>query len=172
MTTKTPPTIHFIITGGTIDDLDYASEEKAPKNHQSLIPNLLKQARISLDYNFEVLMQKDSRVISDKDREIILNRCRDSKEIKIIITHGTATMPLTAQFLEKADLKKTIVLFGAAIPANKARSDALFNLGTAISAVQLLPAGIYITMNGKIFPADNVKKNLATGYFEELSKLN
>lgn len=168
MTTKTPPAIHFIITGGTIDDLDYTSEEKVPKNHQSLIPSLLKQSKLSISYTFEILMQKDSRVVTRTNRELILRKCKECKEDEVVITHGTATMVETAKFLTKGKLKKTIVLFGPAIQANKDKSDALFNLGTAISAVQLLPAGVYITMNGKIFTANNVKKNLTTGYFEEL----
>jgi L-asparaginase len=159
--------IKILITGGTIDDLDYEKEEDAPKNHQSLIPDLLSQARITLEYNTEILMQKDSRVITDKDREIILEKCKTSIEEKIIITHGTYTMPGTAKYLGKSDLHKTIVLFGAHIPANKDNSDAMFNLGTAFIAVQLLPKGVYILMNGKVFNWDNVKKDFPTGYFKE-----
>lgn len=75
-------------------------------------------------------------------------------------------MPDTAKYLGRKQLPKTIILFGAAIPANKDQSDALFNLGTAVSAVQLLPAGVYITMNGKVFSWENVKKNFDTGTFE------
>lgn len=76
------------------------------------------------------------------------------------------TMPITAKYLGKKNLKKTIVLLGAAIPGTKKNSDALFNIGAAFSAVQLLPDGVYITMNGKIFSWKNVKKNLTTGFFE------
>jgi len=159
--------IKFLITGGTIDDLDYDSEEKAPLNHQSLIPDLLKQARLSVDYEIEVLMQKDSRIVTDKDREIMFRKCQNAKENKIIITHGTMTMPDTAKFLGARKLPKTIVLLGSVRPANEESSDALFNIGTAVSAVQLLPNGVYLTMNGKIFEWNNVKKNLETGKFEQ-----
>jgi L-asparaginase len=124
--------VRILVTGGTIDDLDYDIEENAPENHQSLIPNLLKQARITSDYEVEMLMQKDSRVVNDKDRQLILERCKNCPEDKILITHGTFTMPETAKYLGKANLSKTIVLFGAAIPANKDSSDALFNLGGAL----------------------------------------
>lgn len=146
--------IRILITGGTIDDLDYEREEDAP-------------TRISLDYKVEILMQKDSRVITDKDRKLILGRCRDSEENKIIVTHGTFTMPQTAEYLDKANFNKTIVLFGSAIPANNDKSDALFNLGAAFTAVQLLSNGVYIVMNGKVFSWDNVQKNLSSGFFEE-----
>ena len=91
--------VRILITGGTIDDLDYDKEENAPKNHQSLIPNLLKRARITSDYEAEVIMQKDSRVVSNTDRELILNKCKTCTEDKIIITHGTFTMPETAKYL-------------------------------------------------------------------------
>lgn len=123
--------IKVLITGGTIDDLDYKSEEDAPKNHQSLIPDLLKQSRITSGYEVEILMQKDSRVVTDEDRQLILERCQNSTEDKIVISHGTFTMPESAKYLGKAKLNKTIVLFGAAIPANKDNSDALFNRGGA-----------------------------------------
>lgn len=159
--------IKVLITGGTIDDLDYSKGEDAPQNHQSLIPSLLQQARITADYTIDILMQKDSRVVTDEDREVILESCRHTSEEKIIITHGTFTMPVTAKYLGKANLDKTIVLFGAAIPANKDKSDSLFNLGTAFIACQLLPNGVYISMNGKIFNWDNVRKDFPTGTFQE-----
>jgi L-asparaginase len=159
--------IKVLITGGTIDDLDYEREEDAPQNHESLIPELLEQARVTPEYDSEILMQKDSRVITDKDRELILEKCKASSEDRIIITHGTYTMPGTAKYLGKVGLDKTIVLFGAHIPANKPNSDALFNLGTAFIAVQLLSKGVYVLMNGKVFTWDNVRKDFPTGYFKE-----
>ncbi len=158
--------IKILVTGGTIDDLDYEKEEDAPTNHQSLIPDLLKQARITSEYEVEVLMQKDSRVVTDDDRKLILERCQNAEEDKIIITHGTFTMPETAQYLGKANLNKTIVLFGAAVPANKDKSDALFNLGAAFIASQLSSHGVYVVMNGKVFNWDNVQKDFTTGDFK------
>lgn len=160
--------IKIFITGGTIDNLEYSDEKDAPKNHQSIIPALLKQARLAVGTDYEILMQKDSKFVNDADRKEILRKCQEAKEEKIVITHGTMTMPETAKFLLAANISKTVLLFGAAIPANRENSDALFNLGTAIAAVQILPKGVYISMNGKIFSADNVKKNLGTGIFEEL----
>ena|SRR3989344_4043193 len=159
--------IRVLITGGTIDNLEYDSEDKAPKNQKSIIPDLLKKSRIGLNYSVEEIIFKDSRFVNEGDRELLFQKCKKCQEDKIIITHGTMTMPLTAKYLGQKKLKKTIVLLGAAIPGNKENSDALFNLGLAFSAIQLLPKGVYITMNGKIFSWDNVKKNLDTGFFEK-----
>jgi L-asparaginase len=88
--------IKFLITGGTIDGLEYSSEAKQPRSHESLIPAMLKQGRLTTDYNVEVLMQKDSKFITDSDREVMLEKCIQAKESQIIITHGTITMTQTA----------------------------------------------------------------------------
>ena len=159
--------IKILITGGTIDNLDSKSGKNASRNQKTIIPKLLEQSRITASYSIDKVLFKDSRLISDEDRELILKKCREYKEDKIIITHGTATMALTAKYLGRKNIEKTIVLVGSAIPANKEKSDALFNLGFALAAAQLLPKGAYVTMNGKIFLWDNVKKNLKTGTFEK-----
>ena len=159
--------IKILITGGTIDDIEYSDEKDAPKDHPSLIPSLLKQARVTTNIQFEILMHKDSKFVTETDRELILQKCRETSKESIIITHGTVTMIDTAQFLLKANLQKTIVLLGASIPANRKNSDALFNLGSAITAAQLLDRGVYITMNGKVLPANHAKKNPIKDCFEE-----
>lgn len=160
--------IKIFITGGTIDDIEYSSVEKAPINHQSLIPSLLSTARIAVEYNYEILMQKDSKFIFDEDRELLLQKCRECSEDRILITHGTMTMTETARYLNTPSLSKTIVLTGANTPANKPNSDAFFNLGFAFSSVQSLPYGVYICMNGKVFNSEEVRKNFTTGYFETI----
>lgn len=160
--------IKILITGGTIDDLDYELQEDAPKNPKSYIPKKLKKARLTIDYSTEVLMMKDSRHITSEDRRLLINKCKDIEESKIIITHGTFAMPETAKVLGNENITKTIVLVGSAIPINKPDSEALLNLGAAIAAVQLLSPGVYVVMNGKIFTWDNVKKNFDTGFFEEV----
>jgi len=158
--------IKIFITGGTMDDLEYELLKDAPCNPQTYIPGKLNTARLTIKYSTEVLIMKDSRHITSEDRKRIHKKCQNCKEDKIIITHGTATMPNTAKYLGQQVQEKTIVLVGSAIPINKKGSDAFFNLGTAIAAVQLLPKGIYITMNGRIFTWDNVKKNFDKGIFE------
>ncbi|MBI2136317.1 asparaginase [Candidatus Woesearchaeota archaeon] len=158
--------IQIFTTGGTIDGLDYGSEDHAPKMHGSLVTKLLSHARITVEYSIEELFAKDSKFIIPKDRDFICQKCVECKKDKIIITHGTAAMALTAKCILQKNIPKTIVLTGAAIPINKENSDALFNLGAALTAVQSLGHGVYITMNGKIFSADNVRKNHAKGIFE------
>ncbi len=150
--------IKIFITGGTIDNLEYDDPKHAPNNQESLIPGLFKQSRITVPYDIEEIMFKDSKFVDDKDRELIAEKCKQCFEDKIIITHGTATMPLTAKYLDGKKINKTIVLLGAAFPANQQSSDALFNIGAAFSAVQFLAPGVYIVMNGQIFNANNVKK--------------
>ena len=158
--------IKVFVMGGTIDNLEYDSEAKVPKQ-KSMVPDLLKISRISVDYSVEEVCFKDSKFVNDSDRNLLLKRCKDCSEDKIIVTHGTMTMEMTAKHLGKGKLAKTIVLLGSAIPGNKKNSDALFNIGLGFAAVQLLPNGVYVAMNGKIFSNDNVKKNLKTGFFEK-----
>lgn len=159
-------TIRILTTGGTIDDFEYDSEDHAPISPKSLIPKLVQQARLTAKTEIEHVFAKDSKFITDADREKIFQTCLVSQEEAIVITHGTMTMSATAKYLGEKNIPKTIVLLGAAIPANREDSDALFNLGSAISAVQLLPRGVYILMNGQIFNWNNVTKNLDKGVFE------
>ena len=159
--------IRVLITGGTLDAFDYAKESDSPKRRYSLVPRIFEQSRITSDYSVSVLFLKDSKFITQKDRERIANECRACPEKRIFITHGSITMAQTAKFLAKKRLGKTIVLSGAIIPVTKRRSDSLFNLGFAFAAAQLLPAGVYVAMNGRVFGAGTVRKNLRTQRFEE-----
>lgn len=149
--------IKLFITGGTIDAEKIEKGDKYVYD-KTYIPEMLKRGKCKVDIESKVLFIKDSIYTTDSDREKILQNCKNCKENKIIITHGTDTMVETAQILGKEIKNKTIVLLGAMVPYNQKKSDALFNLGCAISAVQILPWGVYITMNGKIFSWDNVKK--------------
>jgi L-asparaginase len=160
-------TIRILITGGTIDceRIEQGDKYIFDKTH---LPEMLEQGRCKLNIESQVLFLKDSIYTTNEDRKKILLTCKDCKEERIIILHGTDTMPETALVLGKEIKDKTIVLLGAMIPYNQKKSDALFNLGCAVSAVQSLPKGVYITMNGKIFEWNNVKKNKELGLFETL----
>lgn len=160
-------TIRIFMTGGTIDCERIEDGEKYIFD-KTYVPKMLEQGKCKEDITTQVLFLKDSIYTTDEDRQNILNECKNCKEDKIIITHGTDTMPETAKILGPIIQDKTIVLLGAMIPYNQPNSDALFNLGTAISAVQLLGKGVYISINGKIFSWDNVRKNKELGLFEEL----
>jgi len=106
--------------------------------------------------------------MKDADRERVVASCRNSAEDRVVVTHGTDTMAETAAALTRAGLGKTVVLTGAMIPYAFGSSDGLFNLGSALSFAQVLPAGVYVAMNGRVFPGDRVRKNRETGVFEAL----
>ena len=159
--------IKLITCGGTID-CENIDEKNVYSFKESYIPKMLKQSRCNADIEIKFLMAKDSLLMDDKDRQRILEECKNSKEDILIITHGTDTMVETAKTLGNNIKNKTIVLLGAMVPYNQKDSDAMFNLGSAISAVQTLSPGVYISMNGKIFNWNNVKKNKKLLRFEEL----
>lgn len=161
--------VKVFVTGGTIDGLEYSSAEQEPADIKTLIPELLKSASVTVTHSIDVLMNKDSKFLTDEDRETILKNCQACKEKNIVVTHGTVTMAETAEFLNSKNLVKTIVLTGAMIPANQEGSDALFNLGGAFVAAESMPAGVYIVMNGQTFDADNVRKNIEKGVFEKIT---
>ena len=122
---------------------------------------------MQFDVSIELLMQKDSLEIDDDDRKLIFEKVASASERHILITHGTDTMILTALRLEKIR-DKVIVLTGAMQPATIIQSDAAFNVGGAIIALQTLPAGVYVVMNGKVFHPRKVRKNIALDRFEEV----
>ncbi len=160
--------IKIFTTGGTIDCDKIDANTNEYFFTDTHLPKMLEQARNKVDIEIEVLMMKDSLLMNDEDREKITKKCLSCYENKIIITHGTDTMPETAKYLGERVKNKTIILVGAIIPYNKDSSDALFNLGTAFANVQLLPKGVFISMNGKVLNWDNVKKNKKLGIFETL----
>ena len=160
--------IKILITGGTFDK-EYDELNGKLFFKDTHLPEILKLGRSNLNVSVRTLMMIDSLEMKDADREIIISHCKQCEEEKIIITHGTDTMDITAHELGKANLNKTIVLTGAMVPYKFCSSDGLFNLGSALAFVQTLPKGVYVAMNGKYFNWNNVRKNKATGIFEELN---
>lgn len=159
--------IKILVTGGTFDK-EYDEINGQLYFKDTHLPEILKLGRCNLKIDLRTLMMVDSLMITDADRELIVNHCRQCAEEKIVITHGTDTIATTARLLGDANLNKTIVLTGAMIPYKFGSSDGLFNLGSALAFVQTLPYGVYVAMNGRYFLWNNVRKNKATGYFEEL----
>ena len=158
-------TIKIFTTGGTIDKVYFDALSEFHIG-DPMADTLLEEANVTFAYSVESLLKKDSLEITEEDRELIRNRVEHVTESMILVTHGTDTMVDTAKFLQGIE-GKTVVLFGAMQPARMRYSDAMFNLGTASAAVQILPAGIYIAMNGQIFAADEVSKNRAEARFEK-----
>ncbi|HEX9615239.1 MAG TPA: asparaginase domain-containing protein [Bacteroidota bacterium] len=159
--------IKVFVTGGTFDK-EYHEIEGKLYFKDTHVSEMLKLGRSKVKVEVQTLMLADSLDLNDGDRRSIVDKCLRADADRIVITHGTDTMELTARALGEASMKKIIVLTGAMVPYKFGSSDGLFNLGSALAFVQTLPHGVYIAMNGKYFTWDNVRKNKATGEFEEL----
>lgn len=162
-------TIRVFVTGGTFDK-DYDELRGTLDFQDTHVPEMLRLGRCELDVSVRTLMMIDSLDMTAEDRDTIVDHCRRCEETQIVITHGTDTMVDTAHALAAEIQDKTIVLTGAMVPYAFGSSDGLFNLGSALSFVQVLPAGIYIAMNGRVFTWDNVRKNRELGTFEALGE--
>jgi L-asparaginase len=161
--------IRLLVTGGTIDK-SYCPVEGQLSFSRTHVLAMLKQARVDLpEANVQTLLLKDSLDLTDADREVICQAAAAATETKLIVTHGTDTMVQTAERLAAKHLAKTIVLVGAMVPYTFSNSDGLFNLGLAFGAAQLLPTGVYVAMNGRIFPWHVVRKNKTLGMFEPIT---
>ena len=159
--------IKIFATGGTFDkEFNEINGELFFK--ETNLYELLELGRSQLDVKIETLMMIDSLKMSKDDRNYIINKCKNEKTNRIIITHGTDTMVETAKLLAENIKDKTIILTGAMIPIKFGSSDGLFNLGSALSFIQTLERGVYITMNGRYFPWNNVHKNKKLGVFERI----
>jgi L-asparaginase len=158
--------IRILVTGGTFDK-EYDELTGRLYFRDTHVPEMLRLGRCRLDVAIETVMMIDSLELDAAGRARIVERARASAERALVITHGTDTMVQTGRALSEAALAgKTIVLTGAMVPYAFGSSDGLFNLGSALSFVQVLPAGVYVAMNGQHFPWDGVRKNTATGCFE------
>jgi L-asparaginase len=158
--------IRILVTGGTFDK-EYDELTGRLYFKDTHVPEMLARGRCRLDVAVDTVMMIDSLDLDERGRAEIVRRCREAAESCIVVTHGTDTMVETAAALARGRLEsKTIVLTGAMVPYAFGSSDGLFNLGSALSFVQVLPAGVYIAMNGRHFPWDQVRKNRAEGIFE------
>ncbi len=159
-------TIRILVTGGTFDK-EYNELEGTLFFKETHLPEMLALGRSRVKTEVSTLMMIDSLEMTDGHRRKILEACRSARENRIVITHGTDTMEVTARVLGQAALGKTIVLTGAMVPYKFGSSDGLFNLGSALALGQILPAGVYLAMNGRCFAWDNVHKDRKKGVFED-----
>jgi L-asparaginase len=157
--------IRIIITGGTFDK-HYDAIKGLLTFNDTHLPEILTQVRCTVPIELELNQLIDSLEMLQENLQKVLDSCIQAKEEEIVITHGTDTMAETAKVLGEAGLAKRIILTGAMVPYSVVGSDALFNLGTAVMAVQLVPNGVYICMNGRCFPWNDVVKNRSIGVFE------
>jgi len=163
--------VHLIITGGTIDSFyDGASDTVIPRK-QSILPQYFRGLRLSTKVRFSTVCMKDSRRLTTRDVSDVLRLIERSPEKKIIVTHGTYTLPDTARYLHRHLHRRdcTVVLTGSMTPLDSfALSDAGFNLGYAFSQVLVLPSGVHVCMNGRAFDPDDVIKILYEGRFSSI----
>jgi L-asparaginase len=165
----TSSTVRIFVTGGTFDK-EYNERDGSLFFKDTHLHEMLQLGRCRVPVEVRTLMMVDSLEMDDEDRDLILQQCRKSDADRIVITHGTDTMAVTARRLGEAGLPgKTVVLTGAMIPFAFGSSDGLFNLGAALAFAQSLPPGVYVAMNGRCFDWDNVRKNKGIGEFEALA---
>ena len=158
--------IRFVTTGGTIDKI-YFDELSQFEVGESQVQHILREGLVQFDYEIVSLLQKDSLEMTDEDRAHLRSYVEKDDASHYVITHGTDTMAQTAEALQGMD-GKTIVLTGALTPARFRTTDAIFNVGMAVAAVQVAPPGVYIAMSGQVFAAGEVRKNRAENRFESL----
>lgn len=159
--------IKVLATGGTFDKIYYDAKSDFHIG-DPMSGSIFEEANVTFDYEVESILKKDSIDINDEDRAIIRQKVEQDSHEKIIVTHGTDTMVKTA--MQLMDIKgKTIVITGSMQPARMRISDSSYNMGVATTAVQLLPAGVYLAMNGLILDPRTTVKNVALSRFEEVS---
>ncbi|MFQ5609285.1 MAG: asparaginase domain-containing protein [Woeseiaceae bacterium] len=158
--------IRFITTGGTIDKIYFDALSQFEVG-ESMVRQTLTDGLVDFDYEVVPLLQKDSLEMNDDDRRKLCEYIAGDDGERYVITHGTDTMPDTAEMLADLD-GRTIVLTGALTPARFKSTDAVFNVGMAVAAVQTAAPGVYIAMSGRIFEAGSVRKNREANKFEEL----
>jgi L-asparaginase len=158
--------IEIITTGGTIDKV-YFDAKSEYEVGRSVITEIFDESNVTLDYGVRELMHKDSIELNDDDRRLIRQAVEHSPAERIVVTHGTDTMIETAKALHGVS-GKVVVLTGSLTPARFKYSDAIFNVAVAVAAVQCLPHGVYLAMNGRVFSPDNVRKNREENRFEEI----
>lgn len=156
--------IRILTVGGTIDKI-YFDASSTHEVGEPQVPGILKQAGVGFSYVLEPLMRKDSLEMTDEDRALLARRVQSAPERHLLITHGTDSMALTAEALQQSVVGKVVVLTGALLPALFRETDAPFNVGCALGALQVLGDGIYLAMNGRVFAAGSVWKNRDLGQF-------
>ena len=160
--------IKIYTVGGTIDKVYFDRKSKFEVGEPK-IGEILKESNVNLKYEISSILHKDSLDMTDKDRQLVFDKVASDENRYIVLTHGTDTMIQTAKKL-KTIPDKVIVLTGAMEPARFKSSDAAFNIGCAIAAVQTSKPGVYIAINGRIFDPDKVRKNMDRNWFEDLEE--
>ncbi|MEE4637905.1 MAG: asparaginase domain-containing protein [Wenzhouxiangella sp.] len=156
--------LNILTTGGTIDKI-YYDDKSDYKIGEPEIGRILKDMNVAFRWEVRALLRKDSLHMTDADRSLIRQAVLASDDRHYLITHGTDSMTDTAAALTETG-DRVIVMTGALHPARFIDSDAVFNIGCAIGAVQMLQPGVWIVMNGRVWNPEHVRKNRAANRFE------
>jgi len=159
--------VHIVTTGGTIDKI-YFDALSDYKIGDSVIGELLEKIGVGFSFDVHPLMRKDSLELTDDDRQLIVDTVKSVDSDYVLVTHGTDTMVETGRWLTQQVPDKKIVLTGALQPAAFRETDAVFNIGCAIGALQTVERGVYVSMNGQVFDVLRVKKNRKANRFESV----
>lgn len=159
--------LRFITTGGTIDKV-YFDAKSQFEIGESLVAEVLRESHVVFDFVVESVLRKDSLDMTEEDRALVRDAVEKSPERMVVVTHGTDTMVETAKAL-RGIRGKVVALTGSLSPARFKSSDAIFNVAVAVAAVQTLPEGVYIAMNGRVFDPDRVRKNREANRFEDIT---
>jgi len=159
--------IHILTCGGTIDKVYFDALSEYQVGEPSII-DILKNLKLGFEYEIEQLLREDSLDMTDEDRARVREAVAASRHERILVTHGTDLMVQTAQALGDVG-GKTVVFTGSMLPGRFSGTDAIFNIGFALAAVQTLRGGVYVCMNGTVFERDEVCKNRERGMFERKS---
>jgi L-asparaginase len=165
---SSPTEVKFFTAGGTIDKIYFDAKSEYEVGSPQVV-EVLKEAHVTLDYEVEFVLSKDSLDMTDDDRRMIRERIAADPCPRVVVTHGTDTMVQTALTLRDIP-DKTIVLTGSMQPARFRVTDAVFNIGTALGAAQALPPGVYIAMNGRILDPLRTRKNVRDNRFETVEQ--
>lgn len=157
--------LKIFTVGGTIDKI-YFDQKSTYEVGEPAVGEILRESNVTLPYQCERILQKDSLDLTEADRQLIYQAVQADPHRHLVITHGTDTMIQTARALQPLATDRVIVLTGAMLPARFRESDAIFNIGGAIIAAQTLPPGVYIVMNGQVFEPDKLRKNVELNRFE------
>ena len=158
--------IRFLTTGGTIDKI-YFDAKSSFEVGDSQVRHILSEGLAGFEFDVVSLFQKDSLDLTESDRAELRRYIERDDAERYVVTHGTDTMVETARVLEGIP-HRTIVLTGALSPARFKSTDAVFNVGMAVAAVQVLAPGVYIAMNGEVFASGDVQKNVERNRFERI----
>lgn len=160
--------INIIATGGTIDKI-YFDAKSDYQVGEPVIGELLERMDVGFEFSVDSVLRKDSLDLTDADRQLIVDRVKAADSDYVLVTHGTDGMVATGQWLRQQAPAKHILMTGALQPAAFRETDAIFNIGCALGALQAVQPGVYIAMNGQLFDIDRVRKNIAANRFEAIT---